>query len=284
MAELREGYFSIPPVTRTLVTATAVVTLPCLLALVSPYQVVFYLPAIRQKLQLWRLITPFFYAGSGLSALFNVFFLFSTSRNLEDGLYRGRPADLSWALVCMSGGILALNYPLKSMLFFRSLLLALTHFWGQLSPDQPMSLYGFVTIPSKYLSYALLVMDLVQGGPSAAMEGLTGIISAHVFHYLHDTYPRANPGARRWTETPNWWKALFGLRPAAGSNDGRTRNFGGGVTGMAPARRPATPAPASAPAPASGTGRSTATSYSASGGGGSSSSGGVTWGRGNRLG
>jgi hypothetical protein len=31
----------------------------------------------------------------------------------------------------------ALNYPLKSMIFFRALLLALTHLWAQFSPEQP---------------------------------------------------------------------------------------------------------------------------------------------------
>jgi hypothetical protein len=29
-----------------------------------------------------------------------------------------------------------------------------------------MNLYGFITIPAKYLSYALLGLDLVQGGKS----------------------------------------------------------------------------------------------------------------------
>lgn len=31
----------------------------------------------------------------------------------------------------------ALNYPLKSMIFFRAMLLALTHLWAQFSPEQP---------------------------------------------------------------------------------------------------------------------------------------------------
>lgn len=61
----------------------------------------------------------------------------------------------------------ALNHPLKSIIFFRAFLLALTHLWAQYSPEQPMNLYGFVTIPAKYLSYALLALDLVQGGEFA---------------------------------------------------------------------------------------------------------------------
>ena len=33
--------------------------------------------------------------------------------------------------------IQALNYPLKSVIFFRAALLALTHLWAQFSPEQP---------------------------------------------------------------------------------------------------------------------------------------------------
>jgi len=63
MAELRQGYLSVPPVTRSLLTATAAVTLPPLLGLLSPYRIIFSLPLVRQRLELWRLVTPFFYAG-----------------------------------------------------------------------------------------------------------------------------------------------------------------------------------------------------------------------------
>lgn len=90
MADLQRAFLSLPPVTRTLLAGTAAVTLPTMLALVSPYQVIWYWPAIRYKLQLWRIVTPFFYAGSGIAALFNVFFLFRTANDLETGELHSR--------------------------------------------------------------------------------------------------------------------------------------------------------------------------------------------------
>lgn len=66
MAELQQAFLSLPPITRSLLALTGAVTLPPLLGLVSPYNIVFYWPAIRGKLQLWRLISPFFYAGESL--------------------------------------------------------------------------------------------------------------------------------------------------------------------------------------------------------------------------
>ena len=133
----------------------------------------------------------------------------------------------------------ALNYPLKSVILFRALLLALTHLWAQYSPDTPMNLYGFITLPARYISFALLAMDLLQGGPAAAVEGLTGIIAAHVYHYLAEIYPIANPNAAQWLATPNWWKKLLGA-PVNSSNGGgppgRTARTVGGATAFAPRR------------------------------------------------
>lgn len=63
MADLQRAFLSLPPVTRTILAGTTAVTLPCLLALVSPYRIVFIWSAIRHRFELWRLVTPFFYAG-----------------------------------------------------------------------------------------------------------------------------------------------------------------------------------------------------------------------------
>jgi len=63
MAELRQAFFSLPPITRTLLALTGAVTIPPLLGLFTPYNIVFYWPAIRHKFHIWRLISPFFYAG-----------------------------------------------------------------------------------------------------------------------------------------------------------------------------------------------------------------------------
>lgn len=63
MAELLQAFKSLPPITRSLLALTGAVTIPPLLGLFTPYNIVFYWPAIRYKYQLWRFISPFFYAG-----------------------------------------------------------------------------------------------------------------------------------------------------------------------------------------------------------------------------
>lgn len=127
-----------------------------------------------------------------------------------------------------------------------------------------MNLYGFITIPAKFLSYALLLMDLLQGGIPVVMEGLTGIISAHAFHYLSEVYPRANPGARRILDTPIWMRRLFGENVSPTSGAQRRERTVGGVTMMDP------PVVRRGPASAAGTNAAPST--------------GRNWGPGRRLG
>lgn len=62
MADIQQAFMSLPPVTRTLLAGTGLTTLPTALAILSPYLIVFDTVGLR-KLQLWRLVTPFFYAG-----------------------------------------------------------------------------------------------------------------------------------------------------------------------------------------------------------------------------
>jgi len=119
--------------------------------------------------------------------------------------------------------------------------------------EHSMNLYGFITIPAKYLSYALLLMDLLQGGVPVVMEGLTGIISAHAFHYLTEVYPRANPGAKRILDTPIWFRRLLGENVPASTGGGppRRERTTGGVTRIEPVRRaPAAAGGATTTAPA----------------------------------
>lgn len=134
-----------------------------------------------------------------------------------------------------------------------------------------MNLYGFITIPAKFLSYALLLLDLLQGGIPVVMEGLTGIISAHGFHYFTEVYPIANPGMRRILDTPNWFRRLLGENVTSSGSVGggaggqrRERNMGG-VTRIEPVRR----------APNSHTNAGTASTTASSG---------RNWGSGRRLG
>lgn len=53
----------------------ALVTVPCLAHIISPYQIVMIWPLVLRKWQFWRLLSSFLYGGSGIAVVFNTLFL-----------------------------------------------------------------------------------------------------------------------------------------------------------------------------------------------------------------
>lgn len=64
-----------PKVSRVLALSTLMVTIPCALQIVSPYQMALLWPYVMKRWQLWRIVTGFFYAGGGWTMLFNSVFM-----------------------------------------------------------------------------------------------------------------------------------------------------------------------------------------------------------------
>merc|ERR1711920_507344 len=88
-----QGYWQLPPITRTYATACFLTSLSCQLDLVNPFHLYLNWYGIWQG-QVWRLFTNFFFFGSfGIDFLFHMFFLIRYTRSLEEGSFRGRTAD-----------------------------------------------------------------------------------------------------------------------------------------------------------------------------------------------
>ncbi|KAG9027893.1 hypothetical protein FRB95_007091 [Tulasnella sp. JGI-2019a] len=230
MDEIRE----VPPVTRALVAATLAVSGPVMLQLVSPYPLLFVWGYVKEG-QLWRIPTSFFLGGSGMTFLFDLALLYRNSDGLETICYNRRSADYAWQLLLASGAILALNIPLKSFILYRALLLCLTHLSSRLNPEPPMSIFGLFSIKAFYLTFVLLSLDFLNGGPAAAVVSLTGIIVGHAWYMLEwqdDTLPCNSLGGGRGSaigRPPAWFERWVGDRPPSGRNEG-------GVTGGTTAR------------------------------------------------
>ena len=125
----------------------------------------------------------------------------------------------------------ALNIPLGSFIHTRPLLISLIYLASKLAPaGSQTSLFGLLTIPIEYFPYALVFLDLVMGGPSAAAQSVTGVVAGHLWWYtvFHtrtlEGFARAPAWLKAWLDRPN---------AGAGGNVGRR---GSGVH-VAPPRR-----------------------------------------------
>ncbi|BGP16739.1 hypothetical protein JCM10213_009156 [Rhodosporidiobolus nylandii] len=289
MDEIRK----IPPFTRYTVVGVVGATLPCLLHLVSPYSLAFIPHRIAANWEIQRLVTPFLYGGGGLPLVFNLIMLYRSLNELETGHFGGRLAEMTWAFVLVCGGIIGLNTPLRTPFLFNPFLMAITHLWAQASPTNRVSLYGILTLPAVYFPFALLGMDLLNGGPMAVVTSATGIVAAHAYYFLSVILPRQNGGRQNPTvasllNPPAFLIGQLGNGAAAPpSHASGFRSFGGGqrLGGSSGGSRlgglfGGGSGESSAPTASAGSGRAGSSGVRQAG----EQSGGHSWGRGNRLG
>jgi len=208
----------IPPVTRFLLGSTLGITLPVLGGLIPPYPIFFDWYRVRYRFEIWRAFTSFFFAGSGIPLIFDFAMLYRNSNALEEEHYPRRSADYAYHLILSAVSILALNIPLKSPVHFRQLLISITTVASLLNPDGQASLFGLISFPQKYFPLALLGIDFVQGGPGAAAQAVTGIITGYALWLIEwrETPGSPPPGSGRLIgRAPNFLKTLVGDQAAA---------------------------------------------------------------------
>ncbi|KAH7105059.1 DER1-domain-containing protein [Auriculariales sp. MPI-PUGE-AT-0066] len=254
IAELRK----IPPVTRTIVVSTLVLSLSVILQLVNPRNLYYHWHFVKQW-ELWRLYSCWFVAGSGLNLIFSVLMLYRNLNELEEQSYHRRSHDLAWQTILALTALLIINIPLGGGFLFNPMYICFVYVscWLSNSPT--------------YFPFALVFLDVISGGPSACLPSLTGCMVGHAWWLIE-----WRGGQRQnvsWTRAPEWFKQWFAepaTQPGATSteqtsNEGRAygearapngRGFGDGGFGTGGPRRQA----------------------------GGQQGGGYNWGTGNRLG
>jgi Derlin-2/3 len=236
----------IPPVTRTLLFGTLAVTVPSLIKLVNPYYFLLWWPHIVRRWQVWRLVTPFFFAGtSGLQLLFDIFMLHRNSTDLELNKFYRKTSDYAWALIIINALILLTNYPLSSVVLYGPFQMAIIYLWSRANINSSVNFFGMVNCPAKYLPYAYLGFDLLRGGMPYAIQSATGLLSAHIYYFFKEVLPATNGGRgpQYIPPTPALLQRLFPDSPdpnvqgQTAQPGGSVRSTGWGGTAFAPAGR-----------------------------------------------
>ncbi|QRW23638.1 Derlin-2 [Rhizoctonia solani] len=116
MENIPREFNKIPPVTKFIVTATAIVSVPTMLGIFPATSIVFDPYGVMYRHEVWRLGTSWFYAPSSEFFLFvaGMFLLYHSAFNIETNLFQGRSADFAWQVILSGIAILTLNVPLKT--------------------------------------------------------------------------------------------------------------------------------------------------------------------------
>lgn len=218
--DFRAFFMDIPPVTRTLFCTIFTFTvlsglqvLPASLFLLEWSSVL--------RLQLWRPLFTFFHLGRlGLGFLIRMYFLFTYSKQLELGVFFGRPANYAWFLTIVSTSVLAMSTIIPSYINGGSLLIAIIHLWGRHATNVSVTMYGFIQIPAKYLSLTMLGLDIIISGGIAPAD-IYGLLGGHLYFFLDTVYP-AMPDGKQLIFVPLWFERFIDQLQA----------FLGSVTGL----------------------------------------------------
>lgn len=222
--DFRSFFMDIPPVTRTLFVTIFGFTLLSGLGILPVSLFVLHWPVVIRNLQIWRILFTFFHLGRlGLAFLIRMYFLFTYSKQLEIGVFFGRPANYAWFLSIVSATVLALSAIVPSYINGGALLIAIIHLWGRHATNVTVALYGFIQIPAKYLSLAMLGLDvIITGGVSPA--DIYGLLGGHLYYFLDSVYPMM-PQGKQVIFVPLWFERFIDqLQASLGSITGLHSN------------------------------------------------------------
>ncbi|KAI0786820.1 Derlin [Abortiporus biennis] len=213
MPGIEEWVVQIPPITRTWLALSVLMSVAVQCQIFTPLQLYFSYKAAFTNFQLWRAVTTFFYFGGlSLDFVFHMFFFMRYSRLLEESSFANRKADYVWLLLQSSVMLLAVS-PLVNLPFLSSpLAFVPIYLWSRRHPSTPISLFGLITITAPYLPLALVGLAWVLNGTWRAAAGdLVGCAVGHIVWFVRDVWTREMTGGTSLlSEAPMFLKRLLG--------------------------------------------------------------------------
>eukprot|EP00798_Chlamydomonas_sp_ICE-L_P017863 gene17863-24253_t len=230
---------SLPPIMRSYGAAILVTSLGFRFGFVNLTYFALMWPKVFQKLEIWRLVTQFFFIGKlSISWLIRLTWIIQYAVPLEQQTYQFEPADFAFMLIIVASLLSAFTLVVKAYFNGVALIMAMVYLWSRNFPDQQVSIMGMVKIKSFYLPFAFCAMSLIMGDDIT--PDIAGIVAGHIYYFLWDLYPRA--GGPNLLKTPVWLKNALadglgiGAANAGVANNGiRVGQAAGAGAGGAPA-------------------------------------------------
>ena len=180
----------VKPVSRYYIGLVLLLSFCMTYKIVSPYDVMLDWTKVREKYQVWRILTSFFFAGGfSMSFIFTMLMIYWGINSIET-YFDKRQADLATlllfnALVTLFFAWLADDsYVMQDKFIF-----SLIYVWSKLVPDQPTSIWGF-QFKSVNLPWVLMLYHLLTG--HNPFSDLIGVAAGHTYIYLKMVLPESH--------------------------------------------------------------------------------------------
>ncbi|KAG0257817.1 hypothetical protein BG011_003746 [Mortierella polycephala] len=213
--ELLAAYKSVPIVTRTMLTATILLSFAVTIHLVPYHLISLDWYSIVYKFQVYRLLTPFFVTGVSFNMLFDLYFLYTYGSQLESSTFAGRSADFAWFVLFSSFISTIAAYYMRIGYLFQALLIAVIHLWSQSNSERIVSFMFGIQFKAQYFPWVLIAYNFVLSGAIVPWSMLVGVASAYLYYFLDSVYPAM--GGPKLIPTPSLLYRLLPAQEVAGA-------------------------------------------------------------------
>lgn len=197
LLETTEKFISnIPPITRVLFFS--VIAVPFLTSSLAKYFTL--LPF--SILQPWRLFTHFFIEKIGLNWLFNVYFIYRYSLELEAAFFSFKTSDYLYFILFTTTTANLIAFAFDMYYLPGTLLMSIIYTWAMSSPTTMVSFLFGIQVEARYLPWVMLAFESVQKSGAFPLTSFIGLVVGHLYYFLQVEYPITNGGIR-WLETPS---------------------------------------------------------------------------------
>ena len=156
-----------------------------------------------KQLQIWRLVTKFFFPGPfSINFAIRLLLIARYVVQLERGLFDRRTADFLWMMIFAALSLLAFAIvpALRSGFLGISLVFMLVYIWAREFPNAQVNISGLFMLKGFYFPWAMLALNVIFGSP--LLPDLMGIVVGHLYYFLTELHPRT--GGRNILNTPLW--------------------------------------------------------------------------------
>lgn len=231
-------YDALPFVTKHWLTATVCVTVLANFGAISVGNLIWDYRALSEKFEVWRLVTPFLFAGGfSFQMVILIFLLYQYSRQYESSSMfntggGGGTADYVFMMmfgmigIVISGALLGLG-----VIFSQALVYYVLYIWSKRHPTAQSNLWGF-PIQANFLPFALLAINILMG--NAFVHYLHGYAIGHIYYFIVDVVPKVY--GKTILTTPEFLISKFGVGEYIPPAPERNMGAAGNNTWQAPGR------------------------------------------------
>jgi len=249
----QEWFQALPLVTQYWFGATLLLTIAGNMGIVSPLNFLLFWDKVKDKFEIWRLLTCFCYAGKfEFPTLIALYLLMNFSQQYEkSGPFNtgagGGSADylFMWLFgattMIVTQPLVNMVVPMAGKLMCRNMIYFVLYVWSKRHPESNANIWG-IPIKAIYLPFAYVIISIFVGAPYLDM--VHGIMIGHIYYFLVDVVPHVY--GKDVLTTPQFLIDQLGVgvyTPATAPVEAAPPAARGGGTGFAGGAAPPAAAP-----------------------------------------